>query len=685
MRDAYFYFAYPFLVSVPGYGVGVRGLPDGEQQRNLQALRFISDEAAAVGLDFQLGLWTHTYKCSDSPEINYTVEGLTPERHAAYCRDALGQLLTECPSIGGVTFRVHGESGIPEGNHRFWDTVWDGISDCGRSVRIDLHAKGLPHELIDVAFGKGVPVTVSPKYWAEHLGLPYHQGSIRERERRGEQGKPRALMSLSTGSRRFTRYGYGDFLREDRSYGVLHRVWPGTQRLLLWGNPAMAAAYGRAFTFCDSLGAELFEPMSFKGRLGSGSPGGREPYADAPLNPPDGIWEKYRYTYRLWGRLLYNPDADSDQWLRHLRRRYGTAAPAAEGALTAASRILPLVTTAHLPSAANVSYWPEIYTNMPIADADQDQPYGDTPSPKRFGTVSPLDPEFFSGIREFAGELVDGVRSGKVSPPRVAQWLEWSAKEARCRLAEARRTVADKTDPAFRRLAADVEICGGLGLFFAHKLRAGLAYELYLYTGDADLLEAAVASYGAAVDAWRALSDCADGVYRDDLAFGLSANFRGHWRDRLPAIEADLAALREQLTDAPEDDNRDVREPDAAGFLDLWAPADLHYDHDPPLGFQPGEGVHIELCVEGDDVLKCTLEVSLRYRHVNQAEAYMAAGMAGKRGSRFQASIPASYTGSPYPLQYYFVLRDGPRRTWFYPGVGFPAGQQPYFVIRRHP
>ncbi len=25
-----------------------------------------------------------------------------------------------------------------------------------------------------------MPVTVSPKYWAEHMGLPYHQGSIRQ-------------------------------------------------------------------------------------------------------------------------------------------------------------------------------------------------------------------------------------------------------------------------------------------------------------------------------------------------------------------------------------------------------------------------------------------------------------------------------------------------------------------------
>ncbi len=54
-------------------------------------------------------------------------------------------------------------------------------------------------------------------------------------------------MALSTGTRSFMRYSFGDLMREDRKYGVLHRVWPGTQRLLLWGDPLTAAAYSRAF------------------------------------------------------------------------------------------------------------------------------------------------------------------------------------------------------------------------------------------------------------------------------------------------------------------------------------------------------------------------------------------------------------------------------------------------------
>src|SRR5205814_1081018 len=136
-------------------------------------------------------------------------------------------------------------------------------------------------------------------------------------------------------------------------YGVLHRMWPGTQRLLLWGDPQTAAAYGRASSFCGSVGIELFEPLSFKGRKGSGLPGGRNAYTDETLKPKGGDWQKYAYTYRLWGRLLYNPDANPQVWQRSLRTEFGAAAAPVESALAQASRILPLVTTAHCPSAAN--------------------------------------------------------------------------------------------------------------------------------------------------------------------------------------------------------------------------------------------------------------------------------------------------------------------------------------------
>ena len=169
-------------------------------------------------------------------------------------------------------------------------------------MEIDLHAKGLDHDLIDRALATGLPVNVSPKYWAEHMGLPYHQASIRELERpvAGQTGS--GLMALSAGSLSFTRYGYGDLLRVDRRYTVRHRVWFGSQRVLLSADPDGTAAHAQRFQFCGSTGMDMMEPLTFRGRRGSAvAESRRSGYVDAALEPARD-WQKYDVWYRTWGR-----------------------------------------------------------------------------------------------------------------------------------------------------------------------------------------------------------------------------------------------------------------------------------------------------------------------------------------------------------------------------------------------
>ena len=223
VTDAYFLFPYPFFLKVPGYQVRADPLPNQERDSNLAMLQFISEQTVARGMEFQLGLWMHGYEWIDSPHPNYTVQGITKENHAAYCRDAVLLLLQKCPAISGVTFRVHGESGVEEGSYDFWKSVFEGVATCGRTVRLDMHSKGMDQSMLDVAVATKLPVTLSPKFWAEHMGMPYHQADIREQEQPKPGQTASALMKFSAGSRSFLRYGYGDLLREDRPWKVVHR------------------------------------------------------------------------------------------------------------------------------------------------------------------------------------------------------------------------------------------------------------------------------------------------------------------------------------------------------------------------------------------------------------------------------------------------------------------------------
>ena len=640
VTDSYFYFAYPFLLDVPGFKVRAAGLSEAERDNNLETLRFISEETAARGLQFQLGLWTHQYEFEDSPHVNYRIEGLNSSNHAAYCKQAVTALLKACPAISGLTLRVHGESGIAEGSYDFWETLFQGIVASGRRIEIDMHAKGMDQKMIDIALATRMPVNISPKYWAEHMGMPYHQAAIRELEMPPKDEADHGVFALSNGSRKFLRYGYGDLLTEGRKYGILHRIWPGTQRVLLWGDPKFAAAYGRASSFCGDQGVEWFEPLSFKGRKGSGHPGGRCSYADASLNPQYD-WQKFAYTYRVWGRCIYNPDADPDQWRRWLRAEFGEGASHAEEALANASRILPIVTTVHGASGSNNTYWPEMYTNMPIVDENRKQPYSDTPKPKVFGNASPFDPQLFAAVNEQAPL--------KIQQVDISRWLLELSESAQKSIAK----VPARDSAEYRRWHLDVQILSGLGAFFAYKISAAAYWNEFQRDKRPGAVGQALAAYASARDAWSKLALLAKDRYSNDITYGTVRHMRGHWMDRLADIDGDIEDMKKHL------------QPDEGNYAFPGRAQGTVVNHTPPAHFEPGK--ELEIVANG-------AAAQLFYRHVNQAERWRMIPMTSIQSGVARAVIPAGYTDGKYPLQYYFGALS--------PGFGPDHAATPYFVIR---
>jgi hypothetical protein len=668
VADPYLVFVYPFLMAVPGYDVRVTNLPDAERARNLATLRYISDLAVSYGLDFELGLWMHGYELKNTPDPKYAVTGLSSENHAAYCRDALTALLKVLPGVSSVGLRIHGESGVAEGSYDFWKTVFAGVAGAGRSIEIDLHAKGLDDRMLADALATGMPVNVSPKFAAEHIGLPYHPADIRPSEIPAAGATGKGLMTLSEGQRSFTRYGNADFLREGRKYTVRTRVFYGSQRILASGGAEAAAAYGKAFQFCGMTGFDLMEPLTYRGRRGSAVPGTRRSGYLPEQMEPQYDWQKYDAWYRSFGRMTYNPDAGAEI----VKRPFGKSAKAQaiETALAATSRILPLVTTISSVSAACDLYWPEMDGSMPMArEAEPGSLFFDTPSPKTFQNVTPLDPQLFSSCRECAAELT-GERSGRYSPLEAALWLDGFASEAEAALKAA--GVPKSIDGA--RLAVDAEILALLGHFFAAKLRAGVAMALHERNTERNTLAACIAEYKRARGFWAKIVARAHGVYAPDLSISDRFTERGQWADRLKDIDADIAALDARLATVTAATDKPAG---LAAISETRARDPLPVQHAAPANFTRGQPVPLLAAVR-EGLTKATLW----YRHVNAAERWVAADMTSTADG-WHAEIPAAYTDSPYPLQYYFEFRAAPGRAWIHPGLDEKLLTQPYVVIRQ--
>jgi hypothetical protein len=575
--------------------------------------------------------------------------------------------------------RVHGESGIPEGSYDFWTTLFEAVAKCGRKVEIDMHAKGVNQKMIDIAAATGMPVKLGAKYSAEHQSLGYNQADIRALEiPRPSHKDDLSLFSLSGGSRLFTRYGYGDFFHEGSKAQVLYRLWPGTQRHLLSADPEMAAAYARTANFCGAAGIDLMEPLTFKGREGSGHPGGRCAYADAALTPK-ADWQKFEHYYRVWGRKLYDPDDDLESAHRALKGSIGLGASHVAEALASSSRVLPLVTSAHLCSASNHAFWPEINTNMPISQAVGRGPYGDSPEPHCFATVSPLDPQLFSTVGEHAQDLLNSSPNPKYSPIEVAQWLESMVDNSNQALVSARAKARDSGSPEFRRAEEDILIMNGLGGFFAAELRSATYYSIFQKTGNAKAGQLALEQYQKARDIWAKMSERAGKVYMADISYGSPPIRRGTWADRLTDIDADFEVMKKAVASPPAASGEAEKAERAiqAATTTPQRQADVAR-HSPPQAFHPGKSLSLNLQVPHAPAIS---SARLHYRHVDQGERWLWADM-DPSSNGYTAEIPGDYTGSPYPLEYYFELRSG-SMAWYHPAFNATLSNQPYYAIDR--
>lgn len=666
--DAYFCFMYPYFVSTGG--VTVSNVSAEDQKTNLEMLKYISDGCALRGLDFTLQVWNSNFKVTSA---KYNIQGLSGDlggpAHESYSRDALGLILEACPNITGLTYRSHYEGGIPETNARYWETLFSAVTrfvNKGRKIEIDLHGKNVAEFHLNAVLKSGATAMISPKKTAEQSGLPYHHASIRSMDRNPIPNPPTKLEIPGS-----SRYGYWSLLQEERRWKVLHRLWPGTQKHLLWGDPAFAAGFGRAAFFCGSDGIETYEQLSFHGRGGEGELGDKNSYADTTLKTTGPEYTKFLITYRIWGRCLYNPNTDPEGWRRIYRKNFAGAASSLEEALANASRILFMVSSIQAASASWIDFWPEVFEGLNITDGMP--AHVDSLNPQRI--TSPFDPQLFATVEEYVTVLLGGGGNelDKYTPLEVASWWEKFSDAALSKLASAKASVPNAQDPEFRRFEADITILANLGLHFAKKWRTAILYSIYRQTNDENAKTEALTMYASALDYWNKVVQ-AGSVYKK-LHYNLNP---AHWSDRVAFLTADFNAMKAKVFNTI---TSITTHPGPAPLAIQTAKGNpvrplAEASHNPPSTFTKSVALNISLGTS-----TTTESARLYYRHVYQGDTWNVLEM-NKSGSIFSATIPASYTNSSFPLQYYFSLKKGERSRVLFPGLQEDLSNQPYFHVR---
>ena len=559
---------YAYLVDVPGYlQVTVKGLKWADRYRNLMMLKRVAELAHEYGLDFTLGIWTQlpVDKYPGDIRVANLPTGLAA---ADYCATGLRKILVTCPAIDAVQFRMNAEAGVSEDQQTdFYRPLFRAIANCGHPVRVDLRYKGLRPETIQDAKALKLDVTVSTKFWCEHMGLPYHP-------------------TVADTHYRESRYSYGAMLSHPRDYRVVYQLWSvGTQRLLLWGDPTYAARFAESCRLGDGEGFEVNAPLTNKG-FGD-LPGEWRIFADKSLEHFQWEYERYWFFYLAFGRLGYNPKADPDIWRRELRSRFGAAADEIESAYRSASQILPLVTATHQPSGGEWAYWPEMdtgdrlteYMHTPTSDTAQFyaiRSWKQTPR-WRCETWDDNNPGFVE-------DAVAGRMSGKTTPLEVSQRLRDLATNTLTKIQQAREKLSQsvgnngpvdrtptsghatrsdvgvRTTSEFRATELDLRVLASLGTYHAEKKLAATELAFFDLTHEAGRLARALPHARGAAVAWEEIVRLTEGTYHSNLVFGFSPqhgrknghHHSGHWKDRLAEVREDVIALEKLVAEHPD-------------------------------------------------------------------------------------------------------------------------------------
>jgi hypothetical protein len=661
---AYFSPPYPFFVEVPGYPeVQPIGLDPARRAQNLSQLKRIATLCHAYGLDFVLATWQQTPWTQNQEKL---VAGL-PEAELAlgrYCGAGLTALLKACPEIDGLHFRVNLEAGIGDAtsNEAFWkECIW-GIAAANPKINLELRAKGLTDGMIAFAQSCGFAVDVSTKYWCEHTGLPYHLTQMRQEE-----------LSQLENLNHSRRYSYADLLKKPRTFDLLYRLWnQGSTTLFLWGDPDYARRFVKSLRLGPAIGFEIGAPLGLKGGQALLQQTPWTPFRRAELR--SGRWEDERYWlwYLVFGRLGYHSGVEPAIWQREFAAHFGPAAPHLERALRAGSRVLPLITAAHMPVHPMLHYWTEMSTGAALfAEHNFNSKFGSV----SYGTTEPSDPGLFYRIIDFVTDQRQGRLARKYTPFQVSDWLQHLAGEIEAGLAEITEEMRLPDQAEFAGAHSDLLMLQDLALYHAAKIRAAVALADFEASQETESLQTAYRYGLLALSSWRSLARRGQENYSDQLQFNAGNGFGRHgtWADRLPEIEQDVTRLEEMLQQVgalPLMGGTRLAEPDR-----FYSPA---FTWSRPETARPGQDYWVEVRL---GPLANLRELKLHYRHTNQLAGPFQEATLLPHSDAFRGCVPGAYVDPAWDLLLYFSGLDPAGQPVIWPGLFHPEHALPYFII----
>jgi hypothetical protein len=235
--------------------------------------------------------------------------------------------------------------------------------------------------------------------------------------------------------------------------------------------------------------------------------------------------------YKNWGRLLYNPDEPDGTF----ENAFETKFPGHGKKLFAAQQMVskvPLVFGSYWNATWDFTLYSEgmltlVDNRMKVFPVEQ------------IATKIPMEPRYMSIPELISGDVS---AAGKISPLVLADSLETFCRDA--------MVIAESIDTTnnvdLRYEVSDINTWANLGICFSNRLRAGVEYQKFKNTGNADNKAKAIELLEVSLENWKEVVRITELVYNPVPLVHMNSNDNAlfHWSVFQKDIEEEIEKLK---------------------------------------------------------------------------------------------------------------------------------------------
>jgi hypothetical protein len=217
-------------------------------------------------------------------------------------------------------------------------------------------------------------------------------------------------------------------------------------------------------------------------------------------------FERQWLFYKIWGRLMYNPQTPDEVFEAEFIRKFGKS-----GKNLLQANALAGKTPLTLASSFDCTWDFTLYSEGFLARNPKTNNV-DYISVDRQINQPPLDPNYIS-VKEYVQHTLDNkvFEKSKITPPIMAETLKADCTQALAWI----KNIDVATNKTLMYEVADIKIWANLGLYFSEKTQGAVALQRYRVRGDETLKKLAIAHLEKALSYWDEVVKISQPIYNE--------------------------------------------------------------------------------------------------------------------------------------------------------------------------